>query len=73
MLITVNRTYDVEWLDNWGETGWHLFGSYRTLEYAIKYAKEANKKHYTIRIMIVDTPTDSSFAKTYKCYRDWKD
>ena len=72
MLITVNRTYDVDWLDDWNETGWHLVKNYDTLEDAIKCAKEESKKH-TVRIMIVDTPTNNSLAETYECYRDWKD
>ena len=71
MLITVNRTYDVDWLDEWNETGWHLVKNYPTLEDAVKCAKEESKKR-TVRIMIVDTPTDNSLAETYKCYRDWK-
>lgn len=73
MLITVNRTYDVDWLDTWGETGWILYKTCDTLESAIKVAKEANKEHYTVRIMIIDTPTDNSLAETYECYRGWKD
>lgn len=71
MLITINRTYDVDWFDNWGETGWNLIENFDTLEEAVKCAKEESKK-YRVRIMIVDTSTDDNFETTYQCYRGWK-
>lgn len=74
MIITINRTYEVEWFDNgWGETGWHLVKSYDTLKEAIDCAKETSKKYSTVRIMMIDTPIDNRLAQIYTPYRNWKD
>lgn len=72
MLITVNRTYEIHWLDGWNGTGWHLIKSYSTLEDAIKCIKEESKKQI-VRLIIIDTPIDNSLIQTYMCYEGWKD